>query len=110
MMNRNGYDISEHGTIQNPGKFEGEMHYVPELWNKALEGGSDYTLYDDLDTCYDVFIVNNEDRTLYDLSPDIYALVLHEDDNGFVYCDHLDKVAYNEFLKLLNSEDDPDLY
>ena len=110
MMNRSGYDISSGGTIQNPGKFESEMWYVPELWNKVLEGYSNETHYDSLDTPYDVFIVNSEDRTLYDLSPDVHALVLHEDDNGFVYCDHLDKAEYEEFLESLYSEDDPDLY
>ncbi len=35
------YNLTERGTIANPGKFEGEMWYVVALWDLVLNGGSD---------------------------------------------------------------------
>ena len=36
------FDVSDAtGIIRNPGKFEGEMLYVPYFWDKALQGAAD---------------------------------------------------------------------
>lgn len=33
-----GYRLNDHGLITSPGKFEGEMYYVPQLWEEVLNG------------------------------------------------------------------------
>lgn len=35
------YRVDSHGRITSPGKFEGEMLYVPYFWNEFLDGGAD---------------------------------------------------------------------
>jgi hypothetical protein len=35
------YTVSDRGTILSPGKFEGEMLYVPYFWGMSMEGGCD---------------------------------------------------------------------
>jgi hypothetical protein len=36
------YKVEEHGVIISPGKFEGEMIYVPYYWELSLHGFADY--------------------------------------------------------------------
>jgi len=35
------YKVDERGTIRSPGKFEGEMLYVPYFWDAYLNGCAD---------------------------------------------------------------------
>lgn len=35
------YTVDEGGRIKSPGKFEGEMLYVPFFWEAFLDGGAD---------------------------------------------------------------------
>ena len=35
------YRVDERGVIRSPGKFEGEMLYVPHFWEAYLDGGAD---------------------------------------------------------------------
>jgi hypothetical protein len=35
------YDVNPWGLIKSPGKFEGEMLYVPALWASCMEGAYD---------------------------------------------------------------------
>ena len=49
------YDVVD-GRIVSPGKFEGELYFVPAFWADALDGGSDETLYDG-DTAIEVFYI-----------------------------------------------------
>lgn len=35
------YSVDEHGIIRSPGKFEGEMLYVPYFWDAYLNGFAD---------------------------------------------------------------------
>lgn len=36
-----GYVVDDYGTIRSPGKFEGEMLYVPHFWGVYLDGCAD---------------------------------------------------------------------
>lgn len=35
------YEVDTNGIIRSPGKFEGEMLYVPYFWEVFLDGGAD---------------------------------------------------------------------
>jgi len=48
--------------IRDPGKFEGEPSYVPDLWEKVLDGGNDETIMDS-DTVVSVLWLDDEVRT-----------------------------------------------
>lgn len=69
--------------IMTPGKFEGEPDWLPELWERALDGDSDDTLYDG-DTPIDVFYLNPELRARTDADDMDYAILMWETDQGFV--------------------------
>lgn len=73
-------------TITTPGKFEGEHVYVPHYWEQSLDGGPDATTYDEDDTEYSVFYIDDDDRARFPQLTGVYALVLYEDDQGFVWC------------------------
>ena len=80
------YDVNEQGIITSPGKFEGEMIYIPYYWDMALEGFSDDTLWDD-DVQIDRFVIGTEDTREF---PELqgfqaYVIELWELDNGFVH-------------------------
>lgn len=66
--------------IIQPGKFEGEPRYVPDLWHVYLDGGAD----EDVDGTLK-FIITDEDRTHYPELASVEYVILWEDDNGFVH-------------------------
>lgn len=68
------------GVIASPGKFEGEMIYVPYFWQMYLEGGADDEVNGVLK-----FRVTDEDRALFPEIPKRQKWVrLWEDSVGFV--------------------------
>lgn len=73
------YDVDEHGVIRSPGKFEGEMLYVPYFWQAYLNGGADND-----DGEYLRFDVNEHDLALYPELEGLVMVVLRENGNGFV--------------------------
>jgi len=40
-MSISGYDFGSDGRIKTPGKFEGEMLYLPKFWADSLDGLAD---------------------------------------------------------------------
>lgn len=66
--------------ITSPGKFEGEPRYVPYLWDQIMRGGADE---DDGSTLK--FIINDEDRAIYQELAGVEYVRLWEDDVGFVH-------------------------
>jgi hypothetical protein len=80
------------GIITDPGRYEGEPWYVVVL-AEEWEGGADETLYDG-ETPIDVWFVDSEMRTAFDLDPDTYALALSYSDQGFAYVEHLTEAQY----------------
>ncbi len=68
------------GRIQSPGKFEGEMLYVPAYWAAGLEGFAD----EDDGEVY-VFELGAEDKKEFPELGGKRKLKLAESDVGFVY-------------------------
>ncbi len=77
----NEYNVNEHGIIQNPGQFEGEMLYVPYFWDAYLNGMADN---DDGEVL--TFTVNDEDRFKFPELADVKEIDLIQTDSGFVVC------------------------
>lgn len=73
----------DHGTIRNPGKFEGCHVYAPHFYDLVMDGGGDETI-DINGTVYDWFKVSAEDRAEF---PEIDAeyVCVWTDDNGFCH-------------------------
>lgn len=97
-MDENEYTVSEHGTITNPGKFEGQPAWVPKAWEMALlgtweqEGSVDTGMH----YCY-----TEADQELIDelgLDPDTHCVVIMTDDQGFVYGETHNAEDYERFL------------
>lgn len=72
------YDINEQGVITNPGKFEGEMLYVPYFWDAYMNGNGDWE--DD----FTVFTVEPDDISEFPELMNTTFIKLYEDDQGFV--------------------------
>jgi hypothetical protein len=73
------YTVSEQGVIASPGKFEGEMLYVPALWSACLDGCYSFdecgvygTIFDDCD------------REEFPEIGESYGILMEESENGFV--------------------------
>lgn len=80
------YNVSDHGIIQNPGKFESEMLYAPYFYDSMLNGGGDETLSDNSE----LFELSDDDHALFpELGSDAF-LVLTISDSGFVSTDTFD--------------------
>jgi hypothetical protein len=72
-----GYDCDDNGIIKNPGKFEGEMIYLPYLWEQSLDFCAPHS-----DGSFSVAITD-KDRTLF---PELTkrTVRMRESDDGFV--------------------------
>lgn len=77
------YDVTSHGTISSPGKFEGECPVVVALWDLTMESGEDEIVYDG-DTPVSIFVVDDELREAFPETAGTYAIALYESDQGFV--------------------------
>lgn len=96
-------DITAIGTIRGPGKFEGEMYYVPYYWYVMLDGGSDEQVCasseegeeaaDSSDEeCYEVFTLEGvDDQLKFPELKDVYSLWLYARSDGFVIAMHMSK-------------------
>jgi hypothetical protein len=69
------------GIITSPGKYQGEPAWVPYLDNQ----GADQDFYDGADTLYRAYKVSKIDKEYHPALRDVFAVVLHESDDGFVY-------------------------
>lgn len=83
-MNRqeilNEYNVSKEGVILSPGKFEGEMLYVPHYWGIFLEGCADRD-----DGKVLGFNISFEDRVQFpELGKRRRTVKLYQRDDGFV--------------------------
>lgn len=68
------------GRIKNPGKFEGEMDYVPHFWSLMLQGESLSN-----GPVYTIKITGADRRKFPRLGPCRRYVRLREDDQGFVH-------------------------
>lgn len=82
------YEINKYGVIISPGKFEGEMLYVPYFWKCGLEGMAENIYSEDNDdVTWWKFEITNEDLKEFPELGDIKELCLWIDSNGFVWAD-----------------------
>lgn len=91
------YQLNEQGIIIDPGKFEGEMWYVPELWDQVLDGCEDAAI-ENGGSPISLIKVDEEMRKKYNISDDTYAWMLFETGDGFVYCNSLTETVYREYV------------
>ena len=75
------YGPFRNGVITRPGKFEGEMCYVPYLWDLVLQGAGEWT-----DDGGDTVIIESADREAFPELEDATEAYLEESEQGFVYC------------------------
>jgi hypothetical protein len=73
------YDVDVNGRIRSPGKFEGEMLYVPYFWDVGLDGFADT----DNGTVWG-FKVTKEDKLMFPELKRKRSVRLAERDDGFV--------------------------
>lgn len=73
------YRVSARGCISSPGKFEGEMLYVPYFWNLGLEGGADRD-----DGKVFGFDISPEEKFAFPELRGRRTVKLYERDDGFV--------------------------
>jgi hypothetical protein len=83
-MNRSevlkNYDVDPtSGIITSPGKFEGEMLYVPALWEYACEGAADF----DENGVYGIILDESDHEEFPELT-EAWAILMEESDTGFV--------------------------
>lgn len=91
-----GYTIDDQMVIRDPGKFEGEMYYVPDFWQRGLEGFSD----NDTGGVF-FFVLGDEDKAPWPELKDVYGLALEESDTGFVSAaTFATKESYDKFVAI----------
>lgn len=77
-------DTNEYGIIKNPGKFEGEPGWLPQLWDRVQSGFSDVSVHDG-SMVIDAFRLDSGLASLTGLDENPTNFVcLWSDDNGFV--------------------------
>jgi hypothetical protein len=86
-----------------PGKFEGEPWYAPYFYYCALDGAGEslYSPDDDGSSCLgDILDVADEERTAFDILPDIQHIALWYSDQGFVLLEELSASRHAELCRL----------
>lgn len=69
---RDRYKTHDNAVISSPGKFEGEMIYVPYLWEQSAFNPEEFEITD-------------EDRKLFpEIPAETKTIYLYENDDGFV--------------------------
>jgi len=78
------FRISPRGTIQNPGKFEGEMLYAPYFYDVIMEGcGGDEFYLPQEERVYTVIVPTAEDKAEFHQLEDVIGVICFETDQGF---------------------------
>lgn len=90
------------GIIKSPGKFEGEMLYVPALWN----GDSDPVVGS---VCGTIFDAN--DRAEFPEIGETYGILMEESEQGFVSASEFDtREEYEAAITRAERADDGNEY
>lgn len=93
--------------ITTPGKFEGELSFVPKLWDMTLESMEDETLWDG-DTLISIFrncpklweTIGEE----HGLDFEFEYVAMYEDSQGFVHTEYLTVDDYTALIRRLEEE------
>jgi hypothetical protein len=93
------YTVNAHGTIADPGKFEGESWISPIVYNWYLDGdnGNEHD-------GTSVYLLSEADRAALELPVEIVAVSLFESEQGFVSVDTLTEADHAEFLTFAGHE------
>ena len=79
---RCGYECDEQGRITSPGKFEGEMYYIPYFYDIAIQGDGEWDYEDGTVTVQ----IEACDRELFpELPADQECVTMIVSESGFVY-------------------------
>jgi hypothetical protein len=76
------YKVDSHGVIRSPGKFEGEMYYVPYYWDIGMNG-----LADEDDGTNWLFNLDTEDYKRFPELKGSKTLILYSSEQGFAYAE-----------------------
>lgn len=84
------YRLNEKKIIVSPGKFEGEMYYVPTFWEASMDGADDEVSDDARGHTYFILSLTPEDRARFpEIEPTECEAWMVESDTGFVSCELL---------------------
>lgn len=93
-------EVSPRGTIVRPGKFEGEMYYVPYFWDQ----GGDEDVDDPAGMVYSVVKFSPVDRAQFpEIKRDDFALWMYERDDGFVIGEVVTKKRAEQLRKEIDA-------
>jgi len=77
------FDVNEQGIIQSPGKFEGEMLYVPYFWDTMMEGNGEDLYFSD-GALVSIIGVEDKDREMFPELGSATQIAIETTDQGFV--------------------------
>jgi len=78
------FTVDEYGVIQDPGKFEGQMLYVPVFWSYVLDGCGEDDPDDETAAWFDI---EESDLAEFPELTGVSKVRLYESDTGFVICE-----------------------
>lgn len=85
------------GIIQDAGKFQAEAWYAPIVYDWYLSGDRGEEIADDGFEA-NAYVLDDATRARFELDGDVYALLLSESDQGFVYVSELTEGAYLDLV------------
>lgn len=91
---------NEGGIINQPGKFEGEMYYVPYFWEESMNG-ADW----EADGVWGIKITDEDRQKFPELAPEDAWIFLEESEQGFVRGEVKSEEEAQELMSRLSSED-----
>jgi len=96
------FNVDKGGRIRNPGKFEGEMLYVPHYYDLSLESGfDDEVVLGDESVAMKFFVSADDTKEFPELEGD-KEIYLSWNDQGFVY--EISKEEYEDFERESEAE------
>lgn len=110
----NEYKVNKAGIIVSPGKFEGEAHYVPYLWDEVIGGGYADEVTDENGVLTSIITVSEtevEDFRKITGNDDLQvgtSFLLWESESGFVYCAVMDAPSLEIWLKSIEQQQEGD--
>ncbi len=87
----------KHGVIQDAGKFQAEAWYAPIVYDWYLNGDRGEDIGDEGFEA-NAYVMDDATRVQFGLSGDVYALLLSESGQGFVYVTELTEEAYLDMV------------
>ncbi len=85
------------GIIQDAGKFGAEAWYAPIVYDWYQSGDRGEDIGDEGFAAF-AYVLDDATRVQFGLSGDVYALLLSESEQGFVYVTDLDREAYLDMV------------